>query len=276
MKILSANLTVVVLIVVSFASSVAAQTPIGYVLEIKGDWHLTGHSGRVLSRWQKVPAGAQISLKTPASDAYIVIASLGGEIIDKRKCEDEDCSRPIKLPQSNITRSPLRVAVQAITELLYASPLRYSLHRNRNLGALVDGVVRLDKGEIDFSPVLTQTGSYYLRWRPRPHSSSAAGKWAKPVALRTERGKPVLVMVPNVKPGVYEINLQRRIGNSYETFASAWVLVSPAAKYESATAAFQQAVDLTEQWGSLVEPDTAQQFLRAQLDYLAGQPTKQK
>jgi hypothetical protein len=277
MKMLSVNLFSISLVVISFTSLAATQTsrtPVGYVLEIQGEWYLLGNSG-ALKRWQKLPPGGTISIKTRTPDARIVIARLSGEIIDSRNCETGECSRPIKLPGNNTGRSLLGVVFNATTEFLLGSPDRYSLNRQRTFKVAIEGVVRLDGGKIDFSPVLKQTGRYYVRWRARPRSGRA-GEWSSPVGLKTELGQPALVAVSDFKPGLYEINLQNFTAGAYETFASAWVLVSTSPKYESAAASFQQAVELTEQWGTTVEPDTPRRFLRAHLDYLAEQAGKSK
>lgn len=278
MKILSVKFLSISFVILSFIRPVAGQTPVGYVLEIQGDWHLNGNTSSSLKRWQKLPSAGTISIKSPTSDDLIIIANLGGggDIIDSRHCDADDCSKPIKLPGNKPQRSLLQVVIDATTELLFGAPDRYSLHRNRNIGqALSEGVVRLDGGKIDFSPVLRETGRYYVRWRARPRSGQAE-KWSRPVGLRTEQGRPALLAVSDFKPGLYEINLQRLIGDEYETFASAWVLVSTSPEYENAAASFQQAVDMTEQWGSKVEPNTSREFLRAHLDYLANKPLSKR
>lgn len=278
MKMHSGHLLSVSLVVISFTSLVAAQssrTPVGYVLEIQGEWHLIGNSSP-LKRWQKLRPGGTVRVKTPTPDTRIVIASLGGSIIDSRNCDAGvgECAKPIKLPGNNTGRSLLGVVFDVTTEFLLGAPDRYERIGTRPMGgALSDGVVKLDSGEIDFRPVLKQTGRYYLRWRARPRSGKA-GEWSSPVGFRTEMGQPALVAVSDFKPGLYEINLQNFKDGTYETFASAWVLVSTSPRYESAAASFQQAVDLTEKWGTTVEPDTSRRFLRAHLDYLAEQARK--
>lgn len=280
MKMLSISLLSISLAVISFSpllrTAQAFQTPVGYVLEIEGEWYLNGDTSRPLERWQKLPPGGTISIKARTPAARIVISSLNGGLVDSRDCEADGCSRPITLPGNKAPRSLLRVGFDATVALLLGSPPVYSIHRVRTFGgALTEGVVKLDRGEIDFSPVLKQTGRYYLRWRKRAPASKP-GKWSNRVGLGTESDRPALVAASNFKPGLYEVNLQRLEGGSYETFASAWVMVSAATGYENAAASFRQAVALTEQWGTKVEPDTARQFLRAHLDYLAGQAASKR
>ena len=275
MKRLVISSIAIVLVAFSSLFVVAAQTPVAYVLEIEGDWRLNRNSSTALKRWQKLPPVGSITIQAPAPDARIVIANLSGEIIDSRDCKSRDCSQPINLPKLSPRRSVLGLAFEAATDLLFGALPRYSIHRNRTFAGLSDGVAKLEKDQIDLTHLLKQTGSYYVRWRARPRRGRPA-IWSNPVGLRMELGQPSLVSVTKVKPGLYEISLQRRTGESYETFASAWVLVSAAPKYDGAAAAFQQAVDLTEHWGTNVEPETAKQFLRAYLDHLAEQSAKER
>jgi len=254
-------------------SSIAAQTPVGYVLELQGNWYLNRNVSSVLRRWQKLPPASSISIEKPTPDDYIVVVSLSGEIIDSRHCHVDNCLRPINLPRAPAQRSWLQVMFQGTMDLLLGSPDRYSRHGIRNLPALSDGVVKLEKGEIDFSPVLKNTGRYYLRWRARPRGGKA-GNWSNPVSLNLKRGGTALVAVPDFKPGLYEVNLLRYEMGSYEPFASAWVLVSMPPEHENFAASFRQAVELTEQWESKVDSTTSRQFLHAHLDYLAGQARK--
>lgn len=274
MQTLSIILLSVGLTVISSASPVTAQkpgTPVGYVLEVEGEWYLNGDTSAALKRWQRLPPAGTIRVKAPAPGARIVVAGLGGKVIDGRDCDADGCSQLIKLPGGDARRSPLRVALDATLNLLWGSPDRYALARIRAVpSALSEGVVRLDGKVVDFGPVLRQTGHYYVRWRARPRAGSP-GDWSGTVGLRKEPDRPALLTVSNFKPGLYEVNLQRLENGSYETFASAWVLVTLPHRYADAAASFQDAVALTQQWGDTVEPTTARQFLRAHLDYLAQQ-----
>jgi hypothetical protein len=274
MKMLWGTVLFVSLAVTSFAPTVTAQTPrtpVGYVLEIEGEWYLNGNTSEPLRRWQKLPAGGTVSIKAPTLGARIVVASLSGQIIDNRDCESYGCSQPITLPKGHTQPSLLRVALDATVDILWGSPDRYKLARVRTFGsALSEGVIKLNNGEIDFGPVLKQTGRNYLRWRARPRTGPP-GEWSETVALRKEQERPALVAVSGFKPGLYEVNLQRLKDGSYETFASAWVLVTAPSEYESATESFEEAAATTREWGNNVEPGTSRQFLRAHLDYLAQQ-----
>ncbi|MDQ3802774.1 MAG: hypothetical protein M3416_02840 [Acidobacteriota bacterium] len=269
MRMLASRLLLTSFAVALCAPTVAGQTHVGYVLEIEGTWHLNGDASYALKRWQKLRPGNSISAGSPTPGHRIVIASLNGGIIESRRCEVDDCSKPLRLGGGGQRRSLPRVIFDATVELLLGSPDRYSLHRNRSYGgALADGVVKLEKGEVDLGPVIRTEGRFAVRWRALPRSGEA-GNWSSPVALRPERGGPALVAAADLRPGLYEVNLMRSMAGSYEPFASAWVVVSSAAQYESLATSFRQAVALTEQWGSTVETETSRRFLRAHLDHLA-------
>jgi hypothetical protein len=262
------------LLIASFAPHGATQAPVGYVAEIHGDWYVDGNTASPLKRWQKLQPNSTVGMKSPTPDARIVIFDMSGKLIASRNCEAVNCSHPFKLPASSPQRSLLGVAFDATVGLLFGSPDKYSIHRERTSeSALSDGVVKLEGGQIDFSPILKLRGRYYLSWRSLPRSGEP-GKWANSIEFRTKRGQPALVTVPGLEPGLYEINLQRPVWERYQTFASAWVLVSTAPEYENAAASFRQAVELTKQWGGQVERDTSRQFLLAHLDYLAEQTGK--
>jgi hypothetical protein len=262
------------LLIASFAPHGATQTPVGYVVEIHGDWYSNANTANPLKRWQKLMPSTTVSIKPPTPGALIVISDLNGKIIYSRNCEVDDCSQPYKLPESSPQRSLLGVAFDATVDLLFGSRDRYSIHRHRtSVSALSDGVVKLEGGQIDLSPVLRPRGRYYLSWRSLPRSGEP-GEWSTQIRFRTERGQPALAAVPGLNPGLYEFDLQILEFERYRTVASAWVLVSDAPEYENAAASFRQAVELTEQWKAKVEPDTLRQFLLAHLDYLAEQAGK--
>nr|QEO73727.1 hypothetical protein [uncultured bacterium] len=139
MKMLWVTVLFVGLTVISFAPTVTArtpQTPVGYVLEIEGEWYLNGNTSEPLRRWQKLPSGGTVRIKALTPGARIVVAGLSGEIIGNRDCDSNDgCSQPIKLPKGHMQRSLLRVALDATVDLLWGSPDRYALARVRNYGA---------------------------------------------------------------------------------------------------------------------------------------------
>lgn len=245
-----------------------AQTSIGYVLDFDGTWYLNGDRSNVLKRGAKLPAGGVIRIDSASRSNLLVIANLRGEIIITRTCETESCSRPIKLPENQPPRSFGSAIFDAAMGLIWGSPDRYSAHRSRS-EELTDGVVKLSEDKIDFTPVLKKPGRYYLRWRLVPGATEAASRWSDPINVNIERDS--LAPAPAFKPGLYEVNLMRQMGNGYEPTGAAWVLVCSSPEYEQFSSSFREATELTKQWGDRVKPEAARLFLQAHLDQLAKQ-----
>ena len=93
MKRLLAVLSAIVFGVVS----IAAQNPVGYVLEIEGNWVLNGSNS--LSQGEKLPAAGSIRLQPNSSrDSRITIADMRGAIIKSLNCAVNGCARAFLLP----------------------------------------------------------------------------------------------------------------------------------------------------------------------------------
>jgi len=250
-----------------------AQASVAYVLEVDGNWFLASNSANLLRPGQKLAAGGVIRIDSPSRSNRIVIADLRGEIIITRNCEVEVCNRPIKLPDLPAQRSVVGVVFDAAMDLIWGAPDRYSVHRSRS-DELSDGVVKLSEDKIDFGSVLKKPGRYYLRWRSVPVGSEAASKWSDPTEVILQSQGLALVTVSSFKPGLYEVNLLRSMGNGYEPTAAAWVLVCASPSYEKCNSSFQEATELTKKWGDRVKPEAARLFIQAHLDSLARQASK--
>lgn len=261
------------LLLLGISASTIAQTPVAYVLEVDGKWFLSSNSSNLLRPGQKLAAGGVIRIDSPSRSNRIVIANLRGEIIITRNCEVEVCNRPIKLSGLPAQRSLAGVVFDAAMDLIWGAPDRYSVHRSRS-DELADGVVKFSEDKIDFGAVLKKPGRYYLRWRTVPGESESASKWSDPTAVILDPQGLALVTASSFKPGLYEVNLLRSMGNGYEPTAAAWVLVCASPAYEKCNASFQEAVELTKKWGDQVKPEAARLFIQAHLDSLARQTGK--
>lgn len=257
-----------VLIVIGFAAiSLAAQSPVGYVVEIEGNWVLNGSNA--LSLGEKLPAAGSIRRQSSSRDDRITIADMRGNVLEpvSRNCGNGNCSGVITLPRQARASSLWNVAFDTVMEAIWGSPNRYSAHRSRS-GEISDGVVKLTDGKIDLSSVLKIQGDQHLRWRVISQKEDSAAEWTKPVKLEKT------ALVSGFQPGLYEINLVRSNGGNYEPVASAWILVATAADYEKAQASFRAAQELTKTWGDKVRPESMQLFLQASLDNLARKAVK--
>ncbi len=244
------------------AASIFAQTNVGYVLDIEGNWVLNGSNA--LSQGEKLPAAGSIRLNSASRFNRIVIADLRGEVIISRNCAVDNCSRAFSLPRNAPTNSILNAAFDTVMEMIWGSPNRYSAHRSRS-GELSDGVLKLNGATIDLKSVLNNQGEQYLRWQAVSPNKDDSCVWSPPIKL----DKTATVSAADFKPGLYTFELRRRMGESYETTSSAWILVADETSYEKTLASFQQAKDLTKKWGETVKPETVRLYLQAKLDDLA-------
>jgi len=255
-----------VFILIGFtAISLAAQSPVGYVLEIEGNWVLIGSNA--LSQGEKLPAAGSIRRQSASRDDRITIADMRGNILDSRNCENGNCSRVIKLPRKAPSNSLVDAVVGSLMEWFQTSPRRKDLNQSRNDG-LSEDVVKLTDGNIDLSSVLETQGEQYLRWRVVSQKEDSAADWTKPIKLDKT------ALVSGFQPGLYEIDLMRRNGSNFEPIAAAWILVATPADYEKTRASFQEVQKLTKKWGDRVKPETTRLFLQASLDNLARKAVK--
>jgi hypothetical protein len=246
------------------AAATSAQAPVGYVLERRGDWVLN-NSATPLSPGQKLPAGGSIRRRSASNDDFITIVDTGRKVFASRNCASDPCRRPIDLPRAAPSRSFLGSLYDAAMETIFGSPVRSDSNLIRS-GGLLDGVVEYKDGKISVGAVVKPEGEQYLRWRTV--SLSSAGEWSKPARLSTE------AIISGLSPGLYEMNLMRSNGSNFEPVGSSWILVTPAADYEKASAAFREMRELTEQWGEKIKPETRRLFLQASLENLARRTPK--
>ncbi|MCY7346450.1 MAG: hypothetical protein LH614_09565 [Pyrinomonadaceae bacterium] len=249
------------------ATSIFAQKDVGYVLDIEGNWVLNGSNA--LSQGEKLPAAGSIRPNSSSRYNRIVIADLRGEVLISRNCAVDNCSRAFSLPRQPPPSSMLNTAFDAVMELIWGSPNRYSTHRSRG-GELSDGVLKLSGDKVDFSSVLKIETEQYLRWKAISQNKDDSPTWSPPIKL----AKAPTVSASDFKPGLYAFELMRRMGGNYETTSSAWILIADEANYEKNRASFQEAKELAEKWGEKVKPETAKIYLQAKLDDLARQTVK--
>jgi len=257
-----------------YPDSSVAQTPIGYVLEIEGSWHVNNDFNNTLTLGGKLPASGVISVRSPSRSDRIVIANMRGKIIAARHCAIQDCTRNFTLPQRAPLRSAANVLFRTAMDLIWGAPARYSFHRSRN-SPLPDGLAKLEGQALDLSQLLTEQRQYHIRWREVPPAGAAEGVWSQTMMVEVREGSPAYIHVKDVKPGLYEFSLLRPLeGRLVSDGSSSFVLVLPPTKFAKALASFRQATKTTEGWGDKIKPETAQLFLRAYLDGLAQEETK--
>ncbi|HSE15602.1 MAG TPA: hypothetical protein VLB46_01030 [Pyrinomonadaceae bacterium] len=240
----------------------AKGQPVGYVLEIRGAWYLNGNPANSLRRWQSLPASSVIHIQSPGRSDTITVADMRGGILFRRDCPT-DCQRPVRLPPPPAQPTLAHGILQAAVEWLWGSPDRYVAARSRG-GEISDGIVKLVDGKIDLKPLLHVEGRYHQHWRSLTRNQKVeTATWSEAVELSPN------VSFPDLKSGLYEFELLRRVGTELEGVSSAWVLVVLPEDYETAMESHAQAVLLTKKWKGKVSTETVLAFLRAHLDDLA-------
>lgn len=237
---------------------VAAQA--GYVVEAKGTWILNGSTK--LSASREVPFSGRIIRRSDSADDRLRIADLRGVLIVKRDCSTGNCSAPIVLPRNAppglLERS--RSLLIAIFGRGWFSGPQDDSNQARS-SSLVDGVVESKDGWVGLAPVLTPLGEQYLRWRPI--ASGTPGDWSRPVKL----AKPATIT--GLSPALYQMELMRTNGTSFEPLGSALALVCASSDYEAKRTSFAEARSIVQKWADDVEPETKRRFLQAALELLA-------
>lgn len=266
------------LLVLAFAPRVHAQ---GKVVGMRGDWIANGE--KIEASGKSLAAGSKIQRQSSSPQDYIVIADASsGKTLASRRCSVVvDCNQPFILPQSSRS-TVFSIILDAATRLLWGERGKYALVRSRSEDvALLDAVVPLKEGKVDLSPVFKKAkkGLYNLQYRSVSRGGeTAAGKSPWRIAYDWTPGKPASVSIPNLKPGLYELDLLEKAGEDFEpTGTGAWILVSQPAGYKKDAASFEEATTLTAQWSGEVAPNDSRSFLRAYLDHLNLQKSgKQK
>lgn len=245
------------------AISLAAQSSVGYVVEIEGSWILNG--SKTLSQGEKLPAGGSIRHQSSSRNDRLTIANMRGNVLESasRNCANENCSAVIILPR----RAPSNSWLSALMELIRTAPPRDDLNQSRS-GELSDDVVELTDDKIDLSSVMRTPGDKYLRWRPISQNKSGIADWTQPIKMDKT------AIVSGFQPGLYEINLVRSNGSNFEPVASAWILVAAPADYENARASLQKVRDLIKTWGDKIKPKTKRLFLQVSLESLRDMTAK--
>lgn len=259
----------IVLVVLSFgAGSAAAQSNVGIVVEIEGNWILNG--SRQLSQAEPLPASGVIRLQPSGSRSdRIIISDLRGNFLIGQNCAVDDCSRPITLPRQPRASSLWGVAYEEVMKMIWGSPNRYSKHSTRS-NDISEGLAKLENGKIDLASVMGNRGKQYISWRRISPNKSETADWSETIMMDSD----LTVSSSNFRPGLYEISLMRKFAGTYESTSSVWVLVVLPADYEKRQADFQKAQRLAQNWNDKFKSETVRMFLQAYLDYLSRASTK--
>jgi len=264
---------------IGFGPFVLAQQKVGYVLEMEGKWTIDG-TAESLNMGQSVAGGIILTNSKPANGDHIVVANLQGEVIKTIRCKTGTCGEcresgacydPIHpLPISPEATSRVSTAFNAVLELFASKPDRYSVHRVRSSGLIIERneVVRLDGSVVDVSGFLQyqEKGVYEFQFIPLSREGGSKED-RKPIlnSFNWNPGKKASLSIEGIHPGLYEVWITRG-----DETGSAWVLLCSAGSYSSSIASFQGFSDQTDNWGGSVTLTTKQAYQRAYLELLAS------
>lgn len=270
--------TIALLSLLMMSPATYAQIAIGHVVDISGDWYLypkgaESNEAQKLSRWQDVPPGGVIRVKSSSGDDSITIVDTRLNILVEKRCASPDaCYQPIILPLGS-KGSEISEEVESLLDrvwgLLWGEPYQSSLYRTRGTAPLLsEGVVPISNGEVDLGEIMGSTlkGKYsLLAYQGGPVEGRApaiAFDWDPDVAKGIAMGDRL--------PGLYEISLVS-LADRYllAPDISIRVLICTSQDYAVKSGSFQHVLSLTEQWTDAVVPETRHAFLRAYLAELA-------
>jgi len=266
-------LCVLVLLVFASGSAYVAQSrsDAGYVLEVEGKWYVKAK--QYLAVGQRVAAGDVIRVLSPGETDHIVISGMTGEIIARRHCGKETCSRGLIVPASNKNDAGLfTVILDTAMRLIRGKPDRYSVHGVRGVNNdLREAVCVRDGASVELGPAFHSMpkGVYYLKLREVV--SGAAEPARGPFRFDWDPQQTSTLQLSDISDGTYEIRLMTLLGDQYETTPlTVWVLISDKQEFKRLTDLFRQATSVTDTWQTSTADETKRTVLRAYLHSLAG------
>jgi len=155
------------------APALFAQSAIGHVLDIKGDWYLysggaDSNKAQKLSRWQDVPSGGVIRIKDPSTEDHISIVDIHLNLLVARSVQARTLL-PAHLfaPRSKRRRSYRKTefVVTGAWNLLWGEPYQPSMYRTRGATPILDeGIAPIDHDTVDLRELMQHMhkGKYSL------------------------------------------------------------------------------------------------------------------
>jgi hypothetical protein len=265
-------------------SSLFAQQPVGYVLEVEGAWTV---SGQPIKAGQALAGGSLVTNPQANDFDRIVITNPDGALLLLAECRNKQCSPCVKsgdckgmlvplpstpAPSSRTSESTTSMVFRVVSDMIWSKPEKYVFARVRG-ESLNDAVLHLNSGRIDLAPALSdiERGMYGVRFRTLPVEKRPSAEWvSETVSLNWDPAKPADVLVPGLRPGLYQIVLTRPGSPGDAGAMSAWVLVADA-DFSKLGADFKSATSTASSWSDSVAPETTKAYLRASLEYLASQ-----
>lgn len=238
-----------------------AENSVGFVLKVSGQWLLVGDKEQTIKAGDQLPAEAKIRPATGGKDVFLLICLYDGST----RRYDMEQRLPKRERESAAHRAWAAVAGR------YRGGVVQAASRGQDL--LVDGLVRLKDGQVDFAPLMGELpdGTWTFRLRPRKGAdkkSDTRPAEARELTVKWLSGESAVSAANGLPPGLYDLQLvnsrtKRPVGNAV------CVLICPDKTYSKQSAAFEEAVSLTKSWKDDEADEAAIDFLRAYLEELA-------
>lgn len=273
------NVLVVFLFLFSSASAAWGKEVAGIVTSVSGTWLVDGIK---LYRGQRLPVGALIKAKEPNPKYSRVVILLLDHTEISRTCNRQGrCGEPIKLPDE-VNSQSLKSAgpgapsfwarfVIAMNSFRARRP-RYRKTLARGGGSLEDAVVRLDKGQIDLQPVLSnidaQSFLLTIMTITDETDTTPTRKIVERLPLRWDGKGQAVISVPDIKPGLYQVDFAKPAKEESSPTDNVWILIVESSQFQKVSSEYLKARALTDNWEGPTEPN-ASTFLRAFLETLA-------
>lgn len=258
------------------AGTQPAGPTVGFVLSIDGPWLV---HNRAIRQGETVPAGVRVLLAAgttfdPGRSYWIDIVLLDSSHKSLRCSSAQACRTGLLMPGSVVQQSSFGTRLADAFSRIFTTPERYVGLMSRGSegprGRFVDGVAKLDGGRLQLSPFFqgADVGGYGLNFeRVMPPPEPAAPHDALHIVW--DRSAASASPSTSLGPGLYRVTLMREGSPEFGPFES-WILVVPAAEFDAAGAAYDEAMRAVRGWDRNVPPKDVAMFRHAFLAQLAA------
>ena len=250
---------------------VESKPVVGHPVDLNGDWFVYDstrgdETAKKLTKWQDLPPGGVIRIKSPSIGDYINIIGRDLKQLEERICNPvERCFQPIYLPWSADDEPATDVFVAAALNLLAGAENERSMHRVRGLLLQSEGVVSVRDGGIDLGEPMHGIikGRYVLAACNQEVTceQEAITNSQKEVVFDWSPDLTPIPLVGRLTPGIYSITPTEGSDQSAGSRISVRILVCASRAFASTEAAFHKVRMLADKWSG----ESAHAFLRAYL-----------
>jgi len=252
-----------------------ASPTVGFVLSIDGPWQV---QGRAIRQGEAVPAGVRVLLAAgttfdPNRTYWVDIVLLDSQHRQLRCSSAQACRTGLLMPGSLVNQSPFGTRLFEVFRLIFSTPERYvglmSRGESGDRAGFVDGVAKVERGRLEMSPFFRglPDGTYRLQFERAPGPDGGT----RPPDLEVAWNRSPASATPSatIDPALYRVTLLRERDAAFGPFES-WILVTDAAGFDAAAAAFDETMRSARGWGRNVPARDIAVFRHAYLAHLAA------